>query len=196
MDIRIVLIAVLSILLILSLSGLGIMFIETRTFQPEMTNTNFEPTPNPNLPSDLSVAEITVYFVTEDYQLLKPETRHIQQPDSIAERVEMALQELMEGPRSRDLLPTIPEGTVLRSVFWNEEDELIAINFSSELLRIKGMHALEEWSIIYSIVNTVASQSSAYKIKVQILVEGKPPVNTLWDWSKPFREQVAFIYQD
>lgn len=196
MDIRLILIAVLTILLILSLSGLGIMYIETRTFQPQNVALVIEPTPNPNLPSDLSIAEINVYFITEDYQLLKPETRHIPQPDSIVERVEMSLQELLEGPRSRDLLPTIPDGTTIRSVFWNEEDQLIAVNFSPELLKTKGMHALQEWSIIYSIVNTVAAQSSAYEVKVQILVDGKPPVNTLWDWTKPFEEQITFRYQD
>jgi len=198
MDIKTIVILILSLLLIFSVAGLGFLYIEIQTGNPPLLAGSFEPTPNPNLPSDLAVTDISIFFLTRDYQMLKAETHQISQPGSMVERVEIALQELLQGPRSRDLLPTLPQGTEVQSIFWSEPDQLIAVSFSPDLLKLKGMHAIEEWAIIYSIVNTITAQSTAFDLKVQLLVDGQlvPPEQTLWDWTEPFTKEKTFLYQE
>ncbi len=196
MDIRTWIIIVLSILLVFCLAGIGYLFLlvddpMTGLADPDMAS----PTPNPNLPSDITRTEIDVYFPTNDYMKLKSETRSVEQPASIEERVTVSLDELLKGPRSRELIQVIPTGTKVQSVFWSEPDSLVVVSFSQELLQNKPSHSLGEWALIYSIVNTIVSHSTAIE-NVNLLVDGHVAEarNTHWDWTSPFRKENTFVH--
>ncbi|MEW6234817.1 MAG: GerMN domain-containing protein [Candidatus Omnitrophota bacterium] len=196
MDIRALIILLLVILLIGSLGTVYYLYEEVYVPAGDRPAPNAAAKPNAAIPGNLSI-EVEVYYLTEDQQQLAVEKREIAPTNSITERIEVALQFLLRGPLSRNLISPIPKGTQLESIFWSEPDGRVYISFSKELLAMAPGHGLSEWATIYSIVNTAAAQSTAVK-DVFILVGGaiasqQNNFNTLWDWSLPFRPDHSLV---
>ena len=116
-------------------------------------------------------AEISLYFVdTEELKLLV-EKRTIDQSVSAVEQVRLTMVELISGPTTA-LAPTIPEGTLVRTVFLDEKG-CAYIDFSRA---ISGNHpggATGELVTIASIVNTLTANFPEIIRKVRILIDGK-----------------------
>jgi spore germination protein GerM len=140
------------------------------------------------------MVDIRLYFMDAEYKQLVIERRPIEPAVLIPDRVKIALQALIEGPTTHRLISTIPDGTRLESVFWNEADARVYVSFSEQLLTHHPGHTLSEWGTIYAIVNTVCAQSDAIR-EVQILINGETiqDTNTVWDWSLPFEKDDTFV---
>ncbi len=200
-DFRTLLILFLIVLLLCSLGVIGYLYSNTE-FEtvvipvPQVTST---PTPVPtpkqeeNQP-DLTRMDIHLYFLTPNHRQLAVENREITSTHSITERIRQAVENLLEGPISRELINPIPKEAELQSVFWDEKEGRVYVSFTPSLLDNPTGHSLSEWATIYSIVNTVAAQSSAIK-DVQLLVDGQEVQSqqTLWDWSLPFEPDTTFV---
>lgn len=81
----------------------------------------------------------------------------------------LVLEELLKGPRSAELNPTIPQGVKVLSVVL--EDGIAVVNFSEELRSKHSGGSTGELLTVYSIVNTLTDLPGVEKVK--FLVEGE-----------------------
>ncbi|MEG0940429.1 MAG: GerMN domain-containing protein [Oscillospiraceae bacterium] len=107
--------------------------------------------------------------------------------DNSAERAIM--DELLKGPRSELLLPSLPEETVLLSIY--TQDGICSVSLSSDFMADEASPQ-ESKLAIYSIVNSLVSLASVDG--VQILIGGKT-TETLGgvDISRPLSENTEII---
>ena len=111
------------------------------------------------------VVEVNLYFSDSQAMYLVAEKRKISQAPSLAKQ---AVVELIKGPESSDLYPTIPEGTQVNEVYI--VDDIVYIDLSEEIFKNHPGGSSGELMTVYSIVNTL---TEIPMIKgVQILVEG------------------------
>jgi len=111
------------------------------------------------------VVEVNLYFSDSQAMYLVAEKRKISQAPSLAKQ---AIVELIKGPESSDLYPTIPEGTQVNEVYI--VDDIVYIDLSEEIFKNHPGGSSGELMTVYSIVNTL---TEIPMIKgVQILVEG------------------------
>ncbi|HQH74404.1 MAG TPA: GerMN domain-containing protein [bacterium] len=157
MDSRTNLIIGLSVLLVVSMATAGFLYWQLES--------QSEPIPIPAdvienekaAPAFTNGITIDLYFLTMDHTQFAVEKRQILEPSSITDRIRKALEELLRGTLSKNLISPIPEHTKLQSVFFNEMDGRAYLSFSKELTAGNPGHALSEWGTIYSIVNTAAA---------------------------------------
>ncbi len=189
MDYRTVLILLLAVLLVCSLSALAWFYWQTHGDSLSLPPLDQPDSSNSEAMTADEDAFINVYFLTEDHSQLQAEKRLAPILDSITDRVRRAITELLRGPLASNLISPIPPGTELENVFWSQSDGTVYLSFTEDLLKNAPGHALSEWAIIYSIVNTVTDRSPAIK-QVQFLIEGEVIQNpyTIWDWTYPFQQ--------
>lgn len=136
---------------------------------------------------------VPLYFLSMDQRFLVRERRAVALKGRLEERLSAILRELLEGPKLRNLLRTIPPETRVQSLFWEEAQGRVVISLSREFLEHRPGHTLAEWASIYSLVNTVADQDSSIR-SVQILVDGELVEDgTVWDLSEPFAPDHTFV---
>ena len=120
--------------------------------------------------AELAYEERTIFFNME-----KP-----------SEKINKALEALIEGPKER-LTPTLSNKTKLLNAFIDEEG-VAYLNFSKDIIKNNPGGTFSELAAINSIVHTVVENFDEVSA-VQILISGKE-VNTLLghiDTSKPFK---------
>ncbi|MEG1537967.1 MAG: GerMN domain-containing protein, partial [Clostridiales bacterium] len=93
--------------------------------------------------------------------------RHINSGEGVARTT---IQELIAGPTSQTLYPTIPSSTILEDINITK-DGLCIVDFSPELVEDHPGGSLAEQLTIYSIVNTLTQFDSVDKVR--ILVGGR-----------------------
>lgn len=111
------------------------------------------------------MVEVNLYFSDSQAMYLVAEKRKIPQAPSLARQ---AVVELIKGPESSELYPTIPGGTQVNEVYIF--DDIAYIDLSKEIFENHPGGSSGELMTVYSIVNTLTEIPT---IKgVQILVEG------------------------
>ena len=117
----------------------------------------------PVLPREM--IEVNLYFPDSQAMYLVSEKRKIPQTTSLAKQVVI---ELIKGPTSSSLYPTIPQGTSINEVYI--AGDIAYIDLSEEVFKNHPGGIGGELMTVYSIVNSLTEISP---IKgVQILVEG------------------------
>ena len=114
---------------------------------------------------EIKEVEVNLYFADENAQYLIPESRKIVQTENLAKQT---ISELIKGPGSETLFPTIPETTRVKALYIS--DGIAYIDFSSEIIKDHPGGSAGELLTVYSIVMTLTSFPEIEK--VQILVEG------------------------
>ena len=114
--------------------------------------------------------EILLFFEREDNQHLAPEAGTIYELATVADRGKQVIELLIQGPRSPEHAPTLPQGTRLREFFLTEDGTAFA-DFSIELARRLPGGSTAELNSVYSIVNSLTHNFRQIR-RVQILVEG------------------------
>lgn len=111
---------------------------------------------------------ITLFFLSDEDNLLHPEERTIPASASPAEEASAVIRELIKGSNG-SLISALPPGTRLRRLFITKEG-IAYVDFSKEIAgRPSG--SSEELAAVYSVVNTLAYNFKSIK-KVFFLVEG------------------------
>lgn len=113
--------------------------------------------------------EVELYFSSKDGQYLVKEKTQILKLNDNLSQAKLIINELIKGPKSKELFPTIPEGTQIRELYFHENTAYV--DFSDELVKKHPGGSSGEILTIYSIVNTLTSNFQKIKY-VQILVEG------------------------
>ncbi len=111
------------------------------------------------------LVEVNLYFSDSQAMYLVPEKRKISQTPSLARQ---AVIELIKGPESSELYPTIPGGTQVNEVYI--VDDIVYIDLSEEIFKNHSGGSSGELMTVYSIVNTLTEIPPIEG--VQILVEG------------------------
>ncbi|MFH1743095.1 MAG: GerMN domain-containing protein [bacterium] len=156
---------------------------------PPISDTSTQPEQEDSRP-------ISLYFLSSDHKFLVREPRTMVLTGQLEERLAIVVKALLAGPDLRNLRPTIPAGTQLRALFWDDKQQCVTVSLSQDFLSRRPGHALAEWAAIYSLVNTISDQDSAIRW-VQILVEGELVEDgTLWDLSEPFAPDHTFVFYD
>lgn len=111
--------------------------------------------------------EFTVYFSDNEAMYLKGEKRTV--PKNNRPVAELMIEELIKGPKSQDLMPTIPEGTKLLSL--EVKKKIAIVNFSKEIQTNHPGGTTGESMTVYSIVHTLTQLPDIEAVK--FLVEGE-----------------------
>lgn len=119
--------------------------------------------PIPPVPEEIT-STVKLFFA--DKNRLAVENRTITTKDMNFE--EVIVEELINGPRNKTLIATIPNYTVILSI--ETIDNICYVNFSRSYIENEKWEELEEDLIIWSVVNSLTQLD--YIQKVQILVEG------------------------
>jgi len=115
-------------------------------------------------------APATLYFGTEDASGVAREVRWLPEAaETLEERVEMLVEALIDGPRTLQLVASIPPGTRLRSV--RIDGDLVTLDFSAEIAANHPGGSAGELTTVYSVVNTLTEVEGVRA--VQWLVEGR-----------------------
>ena len=115
-------------------------------------------------------AVVTLFFATQDAAGLAREGREVEIEQTVEERIESLVAELVSGPVG-SLAPTLPPNTRVLGV--QLEGEVAKIDFGAELRDALPSGSSAEMAAVYSVVDTVATNFPQVK-KVQFLVEGVP----------------------
>ncbi len=154
-----------------------------------------EPSPGGAPPASGERAEtrtITLYFLSEDDDLLHAEKREVAAKRSVAEDIETAVGELLKGS-SGDLLSPFPPETKVRQVFL-DEDGTAYVDFSREFAENQAFGASSEMAAVYAVVNTVAVNQKTVK-RVSLLIEGgeRETLGGHIDLSRPLLPQYSLV---
>lgn len=139
------------------------------------------PEPSTPAPAPAPVMSLTLYFATPDAAAIRAEKREV--PKN-SEPARIAMEELLAGSKSQDLITVIPAGTKLKGLA--VKDRVAYVDVSDDILKTPHRGSASETLVVASIVNTLTGIEGIDK--VQILIEGKE-VETLYghmDLSRPF----------
>jgi germination protein M len=152
------------ILVVTFLAGcLGQSKQDNDTTEQPQTETNQQ---NEETPAEETI-EFTVYFSDDEAMYLKGEKRAVPKDDRPV--AELMIEELIKGPKSQDLMPTIPEGTKLLSL--EVKEKIAIVNFSKEIQTNHPGGTTGESMTVYSIVHTLTQLPDIEAVK--FLVEGE-----------------------
>ncbi|OGF58997.1 MAG: hypothetical protein A2Y62_21165, partial [Candidatus Fischerbacteria bacterium RBG_13_37_8] len=111
---------------------------------------------------------IKLLFGSDERPVLMLEERQITTGEKLPEQCYDTIMELIKGPASEKLYPTIPQDTKVNSLFITEQGSVF-IDFSNEIVTNHTGGTDEELLTVYSIVNTIMMNFPQIK-KVQILI--------------------------
>lgn len=114
---------------------------------------------------------VTLYFASEDGTLLVPEQRRIELNSSVQQE-KTIIEELIKGPQTEGLLPTMPAETIVKDV--TVKDGICQVDLSFDLKSKFFTTPESKYIMIYSIVNTLTESSKINK--VAFLVDGKKDI--------------------
>lgn len=112
---------------------------------------------------------ITLFFLSEEDELLHPEQREILDNPSVAHLASQTIEELLKGSQN-DSLSSFPDETTLRELFITREG-IAYVDFSGEISddHISGSSA--EIRTVFTVVNSLTYNFKSIK-RVFILIEG------------------------
>jgi spore germination protein GerM len=113
---------------------------------------------------------VTLFFVARDDHSFREEHREIESVATATEDAKRTVTELIKGPQSGNVAPTVPHEAKLLNLFIDSSGTAY-VDFNQGLRDGLPGGAQEELYAVFSIVNTLTSNFAQIK-RVQILVEG------------------------
>lgn len=135
---------------------------------------------------------VTLFFLSDDDDLLHREEREIAAGPSVGGEALRALQELVKGS-AHDLVPPLPAETKIRQVFVSKEG-VAYVDFSRDIVEKFSYGSTSELAAVFAVVDTLAFNFKAVK-KVAFLVEGteKETLGGHIDLSRPFLPDFSLV---
>lgn len=148
--------------------------------------------PSPAADEEAGRIEVTLFFLSDNDDLLHRETREIEAGPSPADEAERALEELIKGSE-RGLLSPLPAQTRVRQVFVNQ-DGTAYVDFGKEIMEKFSYGSSSELAAVFSVVNTLAVNFRPVK-RVVILVEGseRETLGGHVDLSRPLLANLSLV---
>jgi len=124
-----------------------------------------------DLDSAKNLTAIALFFSAWGGDYLLPEKRNIFYTTSVTDQAKQAIIELINGPKRKYLIATIPSGTSLRELYLEPEGTAY-IDLSREFIEKHWGGSRGEIITLYSIINTLTINFPSIQ-QAKILVEGK-----------------------
>lgn len=118
--------------------------------------------------SSTDSTSVTLYYTDETARYLIPERRTIPYMTE-AELPTYIIEQLLAGPETIGLKPTLPDGTLLLDI--NVDNAICAVDFSADFLNNRPQTVSEERMAILSVVNSLTALDSIEQ--VQFYIEGR-----------------------
>ena len=115
--------------------------------------------------------EVLLFFQKKDDDVLAPETRKILPGTSVIDQGKQVVAELIAGPRTKGLLPTIPESTIVLGLYLDRSGTAY-LDLSDEFVTNHPGGSSEELATIFSIVDSLTYNLPEIK-RVRFLVGGE-----------------------
>jgi spore germination protein GerM len=114
---------------------------------------------------------ITLFFPDETGRVTsESHTLVVRETDTVDWYLSYMLEIMMNGPRTEGLLPVLPEGTRLLSVF--VEGSLCTVNFSGEFVLNAGNSRVSHEMALHCLVRSISAQPGVSAVR--LLIEGQP----------------------
>jgi spore germination protein GerM len=155
----------LPLALLVVIAGAAIFYFTWGTQKPEEITGEIE------IADELGTRSVTLYFGNRRADGLVSETRSIQTRLHRDEEVEAVVAELIAGPERGGAVRTLPAGTRLRQAFYDEEQRLLYLDFSQELVSGLNGGSAMELVTLGALLKTIAVDFPEIE-QVQILVDG------------------------
>ena len=152
------------------LVGVGLKLLNEFVLAPQRTS----PLPLPPTSIERKEREIKIYFADENASKLIAETRFVMLGAGTPTDAKTIVAEVIKGPQSDRLLPTVPAGTRLLAVY--EVGDLLVLDFTHELQTNHTGGSTGELVTVYSIVNTLVENLQRIN-RIRMLVEGEEVEN-------------------
>ena len=135
---------------------------------------------------------VTLFFLSDDDDLLHRESREIVAGPSAADEAERALAELVKGSE-KNLVSPLPAETRIRQVFITKEG-VAYVDFGREITEKFSYGSSSELAAIFAVVDTLTFNFKSVK-KVAILVEGaeKETLGGHVDLTQPFLPDYSLV---
>jgi len=141
-----------------------------------------------DIADEMGTRAITLYFGNANGDALVSETRTIRAQRYRDEEVAAVVDELLRGPERGGAVRTFPDGTQLRSAFYDEESRMLYLDFNQALVAEGMGGSAVELMTMGALLRTIAVDFPEVN-QVQFLVEGLE-VETLGgnlDLTRPLR---------
>lgn len=156
---------IILVILLIIIGFLVLKFIIPLLQGRDITQQPIKKTEEEEVYEEIKEVEVNLYFAGENAQYLIPESRKIAQTENL---VKETVEELIKGPQSNSLYPTIPKTTRVKELYIS--NGIAYIDLSSEVIKDHPGGSTGELLTVYSIVMTLTSFPEIEK--VQILIEG------------------------
>ncbi len=113
---------------------------------------------------------VTLYFADIQDAELVAETRQVAIGRSFVGQAEQVVRALLAGPE-HEAVNAVPDGTTLLNVFYDSEDAILFLDFSSDFVAGHPGGSAAEYFTVSALLRTV-SENFPEVVAVQILVEG------------------------
>lgn len=138
-----------------------------------------------------------VYFYDAEHDSLIRQTATLPmawKPENLPQLAPLAAAQMFQPPVSSSIVPAIPQGTRIETIFYEEPRRLVYVNLSEEYFVNHPGGVLEGWASLYALVNTLCSLSPSIE-QVMILRQGhvlrEGPGG--WDYSRPYRPDETLV---
>jgi len=134
------------------------------------------------------MVEVNLYFSDEEGMYLVSEKRRIPQTTSLAKQVVL---ELIRGPETPHLYPTIPEGTQLSELY--VAGNIAYLDFSEEIIKNHSGGSSGEIMTVYSLVNTLTEIPPIEGVQILVAGEERESLAGHLDISRPLLRDEEWI---
>ncbi|GAB4117407.1 MAG: hypothetical protein Kow00103_14130 [Candidatus Caldatribacteriota bacterium] len=132
--------------------------------------------------------EITLYFADNQANFLVPEKRLVSVSSTLAKQM---ILELIKGPQTEGLYPTLPEGTKLSELYIAEN--IAYVDLSEEVIKNHPGGSAAEIMSIYSIVNTLTEIDSIQAVQILVAGQERKSLTGHLDISRPLLRDEEWI---
>ena len=116
---------------------------------------------------------VTLFFADRKADALLSESHEVPVHGGIAEQMRAVVEEFLKGPGTQEAVSAVPEGTRLLDLFWDEEGQIVYLDFSQAFVSNHPGGSTAEYYTITTLLKTIQANFPQVR-RVQFLVEGYP----------------------
>lgn len=131
---------------------------------------------------------LTLYFSSKDGTKLVPENREVHYSSNISLE-KLVMEQLMEGPKTKGVLATVPTGTKLITI--TVVDGVCYVNLDETFLNQN--QEISEQIVLYSIVDSLTELSSVNKVQISINGDTSGKCRYTYDLAPMYEQDLSIV---
>lgn len=131
---------------------------------------------------------LTLYFSSKDGTKLVPEKREVHYSSNISLE-KLVMEQLMEGPKTKGILATVPTGTKLITI--TVVDGVCYVNLDETFLNQN--QEISEQVVLYSIVDSLTELSSVSKVQISINGDTSGKCRYTYDLAPMYEQDLSIV---